>query len=233
MSSTTSWSGVGLSPPGASSPTLSADSQSASTSPAVIAGLVSVCSANFCCMPRRPLRTADALRSRSRLEGGIGTISSSSSVIVRRSRFSDGTLRGGAAVAAPRARAGGALRGLTAGFFRATLRAAFLDVLTALAGACRVGFLAADRFVDFRVGLAFAAGPDGRAGRRALLAPRRTAVRRAVFADFDAVLRPLERLPGRAVVRAAFLVPRAALRLAIACSFLGPHVAAAYLDSYR
>jgi len=72
-----------------------------------------------------------------------------------------------------------------------------------------------------------------RRAERVLLAPARVALRPAVFADFDTVFRPLVRLPARAVVRAAFLVPPAALRLAIACSFFGPRVAAAYLDSYR
>ena len=60
-------------------------------SPPVIAGLVSVCSWNFSDSSRRPLRAADAERSRSSEEGGDGTMSSSRTM--RRSRLSAGTLR--------------------------------------------------------------------------------------------------------------------------------------------
>src|SRR5688500_19886007 len=61
-------------------------------SPPVMAGLVSVCSLNRSWSPRRPLRAADAERSMSRDEGGVGTTSSSSRTILR-SRSSDGALR--------------------------------------------------------------------------------------------------------------------------------------------
>jgi hypothetical protein len=46
----------------------------------------------------------------------------------------------------------------------------------------------------------------------------RVAPRRAVFADFRVALRDAARLTGRELFRAAFLVPPAALRLAITCS---------------
>jgi hypothetical protein len=97
--------------------------------------------------------------------------------------------------------------------------------LTALA-------LTTTRFVAFLEDLAFAALPTGRAGRRAALAPAR-AGRRAVFAAFFAAFRPLDRPLARELVVAAFLVPRAALRLAIACSFSGLTTTATYLDSFR
>jgi hypothetical protein len=82
-------------------------------------------------------------------------------------------------------------------------------------------FLGAARFGPTLGFAAFFVFPAGRAGRVAL-ALARLALRPAVFADVDAVFRPLVRLPARALVRAAFLVPPAALRLAIACSFSGP-----------
>src|SRR4051812_1878454 len=61
-----------MSPPGASSPELYALAQSASTSPAVRAGLASVCSARVCAISSRPLRAAEARRLRSSEEGGDG-----------------------------------------------------------------------------------------------------------------------------------------------------------------
>jgi len=83
---------------------------------------------------------------------------------------------------------------------------------------------------------AFLAGafvlPAGAARRRIPLAARGV-LRRADVADFDAVFLPLDRPPARELVRAAFFVPRAALRLAIAAPFRGLTVVAAYLDSYR
>jgi len=88
------------------------------------------------------------------------------------------------------------------------------------------------RFVAFGFDLGFAALRAARAGRRAALALAR-AGRRAVFADFAAAFRPLDRPLARELVFAAFLVPRAALRLAIACSFSGLTTTAAYLDSSR
>jgi hypothetical protein len=93
--------------------------------------------------------------------------------------------------------------------------AAFLTAVAFLGAA----FLAA----GFGLGLLAAlAGLPVLRAERVLLALARVALRPAVFADFETVFRPLVRLLARAVVRAAFLVPPAALRLAIACSFFGP-----------
>jgi hypothetical protein len=134
----------------------------------------------------------------------------------------------------------GARRGVTAGTRRVIFFFGGVPVFRAVALFVRVGRFGAARRVTvatFRAAALrlvltlFAALAAGREPR-ALVAPARVALRRADCADFDAVFRPLVRAV-RELFRAAFLVPPAALRLAIACSFSGPHVAAAYLDSYR
>jgi len=155
-------------------------------------------------------------------------------------------LREGADFTAPRALAGGALRGVATAALRAAVfgvvpfleRVPFLEaepILEAVAAfAC---FVAAGlvRFVMTRRAFGFLvfAFPAGLARRRAALAAARGVLRRADLADFDAVFFPLERPPARELVRAAFFVPPAALRLAIACSFSALIVVAAYLDSSR
>src|SRR5215203_981591 len=96
MSSTRSWSGVGLSPPGASSPTDSADCQSASTSPAVIAGPPLLLFESLSRISARPDFADEAVRSRSRLDGIPCT---SATVFRGRSRF--GLFFGDGAVRAP------------------------------------------------------------------------------------------------------------------------------------
>jgi hypothetical protein len=129
---------------------------------------------------------------------------------------------------APLARAGGALRGVATGAFRG----AFRDILAAFEAtrfvtlATRLGTLdAAFRFVAV---VAEAFRPD--VFLRDVAAERPVAPRdllRAGFAAFRAVfrvgLRPLERALVRELFRAAFLVPPAALRLAITCSLFGRH----------
>jgi hypothetical protein len=137
-----------------------------------------------------------------------------------------------------RDRVGGALRGVAAGRRRAALvfvfRAAVL-VVAAVRGLAAFGAarLAADFFLAVLAlasvallrfpALAFAAGR----------LERLVAVRRAVLADFAAVLRPPARPAVRELFRAAFLVPPAALRLAIACSFFGPSASRFWLYSGR
>jgi len=100
-------------------------------------------------------------------------------------------------------------------FEPARVVAAFLDAGFAVVFAARL--------------VALAAG----CARRVFLRPALVAVRRAVFAELDALFRPPVRLPARELVRVAFLVPPAALRLAITCSFSAPELAVAYLDSSR
>jgi hypothetical protein len=73
-----------LSPPGASSPTVSADCQSASTSPAVNAGLALVFFDRRWFNSARPVLAADALRPISRLDGRPCT---SATVLRGRSKF--------------------------------------------------------------------------------------------------------------------------------------------------
>jgi len=96
--------------------------------------------------------------------------------------------------------------------------------------------LAATRLVFLGADLGFVTFRAARVGRRLDLALAR-AGRRLPFADLAADLaagfRPLERPLARELFAAAFLVPRAALRLAITCSFLGSSTAAPYLDSFR
>src|SRR5436190_10231610 len=94
MSSTMSWSGVGLSPPGASSPTDSADSQSASISPPVSAGPPPVFLDSRSFMSARPDFAAEGPRFASRLDGMPWM---SATVLRGRSRF--GLLADGAAFA--------------------------------------------------------------------------------------------------------------------------------------
>src|SRR5688572_8350554 len=84
MSSTTSWSGVGLSPPGASSPIDSADSQSASTSPPVKAGPAPVLFDSRSFSSARPDLADEAVRFMSRLDGMPWM---SATVLRGRSRF--------------------------------------------------------------------------------------------------------------------------------------------------
>src|SRR5688500_2534608 len=84
MSSTTSCSGVGLSLPGASSPTDSADSQSASTSPDVRAGLALVFWRSRSFISARPVEAAVAAPATPRLDGMPCT---SATVLRGRSRF--------------------------------------------------------------------------------------------------------------------------------------------------
>src|SRR5688500_4036948 len=84
MSSTTSCSGVGLSLPGASSPTDSADSQSASTSPDVSAGLALVFWRSCSFISARPVEAAVAAPATPRLDGMPCT---SATVLRGRSRF--------------------------------------------------------------------------------------------------------------------------------------------------
>jgi len=149
--------------------------------------------------------------------------------MLRRSRSSAGALRGGAVFATRRVRAGGALRGVATGALRVDRFGVvpFLAVaadLDAVLGFARLVAAGLVRLVTTRP--AFRAGafvlPAGAARRRTPLAARGV-LRRADAADVDAVFFPLARLPARELVRAAFLVPPAALRLAIACSFSGPH----------
>src|SRR5688572_23204231 len=203
MSSTMSWSGVGLSPPGASSPTLYADSQSASTSPPVSAGPVSVCSAYRSRSVRRPLRADDAVRSRSSDEGGVDW-TMSSSLITRRSRFKPGALRTstllGAAVrfaaACPglRREAGAdCLRAAVAGLRRAVLRGAAFGAarLTALRAAALRALARARGAVAlrpaFRARAVFLTAFAGRRGPAFLALAR---VRPAAFRLTPAFFRP-------------------------------------------
>jgi hypothetical protein len=105
------------------------------------------------------------------------------------------------------------------------LRAGFRTVLVAFATTRFVDLVDLDvdfNFgVDFRLARGFAEVFLAVRAPERVLAPR-DAVRRAGFAAFRAILRagfrPLERAPVRELFRAAFLVPPAALRLAIACS---------------
>jgi hypothetical protein len=158
-------------------------------------------------------------------------VSSSSSVIVRRSRLRAGAFRTGT-VTATRPRAGGALRGVATGALRAAFRVGLADLATTRF-CCRFG---ASRFaatglvvlvdgVVFRAAFDFAADFDVFLvvffADWALERPvARPAPRRAVLAAFRVALRDAVRLTGE-LFRAAFLVPRAALRLAIACSLVG------------
>src|SRR5580765_7872712 len=73
MSSTSFWSGVGLSPPGAPSPLKYALSMSVSASPAATADILLCCRllSEIC---RRPLRAAVASRFRSSEEGGVRSV---------------------------------------------------------------------------------------------------------------------------------------------------------------
>ena len=101
-------------------------------------------------------------------------------------------------------------RDLLVAFFATTRFMAFeVDFLVALAADFRFAGDLADDFLPVRV-------PE-----RLLAFPRETP-RRAGFAAFRAVFRagfrPLERVRLRELFRAAFLVPPAALRLAITCS---------------
>src|SRR6185436_19736592 len=168
-------------------------------SPPVMAGLVSVCSWNFSDSSRRPLRADDADRSRSNEDGGDGTMSSSRTM--RRSRLSAGTLRAAA----------GALRA-------AALRAEALGAALLRAAGLAVRFRAFRRPAAFRACAAVtlrARGRFGAAFRRAGLAD---ALRRAWRAGaLRRRARPADALRGRVFLRP---VARAALRLAIAQSFL-------------
>src|SRR5579871_299039 len=76
MSSTTSWSGVGLSPPGASSPLKYAFSRSTSASPPAISGDMLRRRARVTAISARPLRAAVPRRFMFNDEGGVGTTSS-------------------------------------------------------------------------------------------------------------------------------------------------------------
>lgn len=165
-----------MSPPGASSPTLEADPQSASTSPAVNAGPASVCSRNFSSSSWCPERAAEAERSRSKKDGSDGGVRSSSDA-TRRTRSSAGGFR-----ACTRRAMGGAGRpfgstpgALSAGGRLATARLAAGTAVFRIGGVRGAGAL-------FWAGRApaDAGGPDGRADRveTALPADRRGGVAR-------------------------------------------------------
>src|SRR5687768_7497559 len=218
MSSTMSWSGVGLSPPGASSPTLYADSQSASTSPPVSAGPVSVCSAYRSRSVRRPLRADDAVRSRSSEEGGVDW-TMSSSLITRRSRFRPGAFRTGTEVFAWAAvRFAAACAGLRREAGADCLRAAVAELPPAVLRAAAFG---AARLTALRV-----AALRALARARGAVALRPAFLARAVFFTAFAVRRGAVFLALARVRPAAFrLTPaffrpaREAFRLAIRWSF--------------
>ena len=141
---------------------------------------------------------------------------------MRRSRSSAGAFRGCTATALarftpPLARAGGALRGVATGALRAVFRAVLVAFATTRFVVREAGF-ALD--VDFRL------AADVAAVFFAALVPARLRVPRdepdgfaAFRAAFGAGFRPLERAAVRELFRAAFLVPPAALRLAITAPF--------------
>ena len=166
--------------PGASSPEDSAALQSASTSPAVSAGLVFVCCWSFCSISARPVRTAEAWRSMSRLEGTPWI-----SATVRRGRSRLGLLAGLAA--APRRRdlhrtgAAGALAaaffaigaGRAAAFFATgfrqhdlALRVTALRVAALRAAALRVAALRAAAFAGSRLAGGLSVEPAWRPSSR-------------------------------------------------------------------
>jgi hypothetical protein len=155
-------------------------------------------------------------------------------------------LRDGADFTAPRALAGGALRGVATTALRAAVFGVvpflegvpFLEavrILEAVAAFVRFAAARLVRFVMTRRACGFVAFAflAGLARRRAALAAARGVLRRADLADFDAVFLPLERPPARELVRTAFFVPPAALRLAMPAPFSALTVVAAYLDSSR
>src|SRR5262245_33413432 len=180
-----------------------------------MAGLVSVCSSNRSFISRRPVRTAEAERSRSSEDGGVWT--TSSSAIVRRARLSPGAVRTGTRLVL--GRGAGAERGVAvragdfgaAVFFRAM--AVFLAVLFALFLTATA--FAARRGAVLRVG-AFAL-------RESFLALRRTLARADFFTTRlrPAALREADRRRAapRREVPPFRRVARAALRFAIAGSF--------------
>src|SRR5262249_43325691 len=156
MSSTTSWSGVGLSPPGASSPTKYASSTLTSTSPALMSGVMLATFARSPAISARPERAAEPRRSMSSEEGGVGRLRSSS---VRRWRDSRA----------------GELRpptGLYGFDFRAVRLVAFFFGL---------GFRALAAFFSFEVRLALLGRLAERAARRVFFAIFRVALRPLVF----------------------------------------------------
>src|SRR5215216_6675228 len=121
---------------------------------------------------------------------------------------------------APRARAGGALRGVAIGVLRAALRGVLVTFATTRFDDLADFDVAADFRFETALAAVFFAAP-----LPARLPALRGLARRAGFAAFRAAFRtgfrPLERATVRELFRAAFLVPPAALRLAITCSLFG------------
>jgi hypothetical protein len=218
----------------------------------VMAGPVSVCSSNFSRSSRRPLRAADAERSRSREDGGDGSRSSSGAtrrgrvtaaaggrVVVRRA-VSVRVTGGVRAVAGVRFRALGAVRDLL------PVRRAPADFAFAFrAAAVRMADFCADFCADFRAAdAADFLDPDARtreplfgAAFRAedFFTARAARVRVVFFRLRPAAARPA---PARAVLERPARPeadvrrePPAVLRLAITHPFA--NVPAGYLDSYR
>src|SRR5262245_38580440 len=191
-------------------------------SPPVRAGLVSVCSTTRSCSSRRPVRAAEAVRSRSSEEGGLGT--RSSSWTTRRARFSAGAVRATFAIAARFLRAAGSFAEEVFAAFLAfgavfVFSAVFLAfsavffVLAELRAEVARTFLAVRLTVTLRAVLRAAARRFG-----ALEALGRAVFFRALAREplATAFERDCPELPRRAVLRP---LAGAALRLAIARSF--------------